>query len=255
MFATLLDTILDGSILRSPVMLAMVAFQVWMFVDAIRREEYIWAIFIFFFFTFSALLYFFLVYRQAPSATRGFELPGAGARHRIKELQAQIHHLDKAHHHAQLGDIYFRRGKLDLAEASYRAALERDPNELDAKAHLGQTLLRKGKSLEARPLLESVCALDPKHDYGHTMMAYGECLAAEGENERAISVYQKVLESYSYARARVQIAELYAASNRLNEARHEVNEALAEDAHAPAFDRKRNKHWIKQAKALKRALE
>ena len=42
------------------------------------------------------MLYFFLVYRAAPSATQGFELPGANDRRRIKQLQAQIHHLDKA---------------------------------------------------------------------------------------------------------------------------------------------------------------
>ena len=73
------------------------------------------------------MLYFFLVYRAAaPSATRGFELPGAQSRKRIKELQAQIHHLDNAYHHFQLGDVYFQRGKLAEAEKCYRAALERD---------------------------------------------------------------------------------------------------------------------------------
>ena len=61
---------------------------------------------------------------------RGFELPGAQSRKRIKELQAQIHHLDNAYHHFQLGDVYFQRGKLAEAEKCYRAALERDPTTL-----------------------------------------------------------------------------------------------------------------------------
>ncbi len=100
-------------------------------VDAIRRREWLWAVFIALFSGFSAVLYFFLVYRAAPSATQGFELPGAHHRRRIKELEAQIHHLDKAHHHSQLGDIYFQQGKLAKAEACYRAALERDAQDLD----------------------------------------------------------------------------------------------------------------------------
>ena len=143
--ASLLSDLANWQFLTNPVVLAMTAFQVWMFVDAVRREEWIWAAFIFIGFGLSALLYFFLVYRAAPSATRGFELPGAHDRRRIKELQAQIHHLDKPHHHSQLGDIYFQQGKLDKAEECYRAALERDPDDIDTRSHLGQCLLRKKK--------------------------------------------------------------------------------------------------------------
>src|SRR5690242_13846552 len=97
----------------------VLAFQIWMLIDAIRREEWVWAVCIFLFSRFSAALYFFLVYRAAPSATQGFQLPGAHDRRRIKELEAQIHHLDKAHHHLQLGDIYFQKGNLDKAEKCY----------------------------------------------------------------------------------------------------------------------------------------
>src|SRR5881394_2727441 len=151
-------------LLTNPAFLLMTAFNLWMFVDAVRREEWIWAVFIFIGFGVSALLYVLLVYRAAPSATRGFELPGAYDRRRIKELQAQIHHLDKAHHHSQLGDVYFQQGKLDQAEACYRAALERDPPDLDTRAHLGQCLLRLKRPAEARPLLESVVTEKPDHD-------------------------------------------------------------------------------------------
>src|SRR5947207_15143336 len=130
----------------------MTAFQVWMLFDAVRREEWIGALFIFIGFGLSALLYFFLVYRDSPSATRGFELPGAHDRRRIKELQAQIHHLDKPHHYFQLGDIYFQQSKLDQAEACYRSALERDSQDIDTRAHLCQCLLRLKRPAEARPL-------------------------------------------------------------------------------------------------------
>ena len=124
----------------NPLWLVFVGFAIWMLVHAIRQREWMWAVFIFVFPFLNAVLYYFLVYRQSGSTTTtsGFELPGAQSRKRIKELQAQIHHLDKAHHHSQLGDVYFQQGKLAQAEASYRAALERDPQDLDTRAHLGQ---------------------------------------------------------------------------------------------------------------------
>jgi hypothetical protein len=256
MFAALSDGLTDLSYLKyiitSPVALIGLLFQLWMFIDAIRRREWIWAVFIFAFSIISALLYFFMVYRaEGGLATRGFELPGAHSRRRINELKAQIHHLDKPHHHLALGDIYFQQGKLDLAETEYRAALERDGADRDTRSHLGQCLLRKKKPAEALPLLDSVVKEDPKHDYGYTMMALAETHMAQGHTDEAIRVWERVLQNYSYARARVQLAQLYLAKNQHDAAREQVLEVIETDPHAPAFDRKRNRVWVRRAKKLR----
>jgi hypothetical protein len=255
MFASLLTdfTILDlGG--WSVMWLVLAAFQIWMFIDAIRQREWIWAVFIWFFPGLNALLYYFFVYRAAPSATRGFELPGAHNRRRIKELQAQIHHLDKAHHHSQLGDIYFQQGKLDKAEACYRAAMERDASDLDTRAHLGQCLLRAKRAAEARPLLEGVMREKPDHEYGYTMMAMAETLTALGETDNAIQYWQHITQHHSYPRAKVQLAELYLAKNQPDVARKELQETIADDVHAPSFQRKRDRIWVWRAKGLMRKL-
>jgi hypothetical protein len=241
-------------LIRSPVSLVIFAFTVWMFVDAIRREEWIWAFFIFIGFGLSAVFYYFFVYRNTPSATRGFELPGAHDRRRIKQLQDQIYHLDKAHHHLQLGDIYFQQGKLAKAEVCYRASLERDGQDLDTRAHYGQCLLRLKRPAEARPLLEGVIAENPKHDYGHTLMALAETLTALGESDNALKIWQRVAENNSYPRAKVQLAELYLAKDQQDLARAELKEVVADDAHAPAFQRKRDRVWVRRAKGLIRRI-
>jgi len=240
--------------LNSPTALLFGLFQLWMLVDAVRRKEWVWALFLVVFPVFSSFWYFFYVYRDAPSATRGFELPGAHDRKRIKELQAQIHHLDKPHHYSQLGDIYFQRGKLDQADACYRAALERDPQDIDTRAHFGQCLLRQNKPQEARPLLEGVVAENPKHDYGHSLMALAETLGALGETEAAIATWQRVTDNHSYPRAKVQLAQLHAAKGQTDLARAEIREVIDDDPHAPAFQRKRDRVWIKRAKKLARQL-
>jgi len=255
MFASLITNLADGSVLlTSPFWLAVTVFQVWMLIDAIRQREWIWALFIVLGWGLSAVLYYLFVYRSAPSATRGFELPGAHSRRRIRELQAQIHYLDKAHHHSQLGDIYFQQGKLEKAEAGYRAALERDPQDLDTQSHLGQCLLRSKRAAEARPLLEGVIAKNPKHEYGYTMMALAETLAAVGETDAALRAWQQVTTNHSYPRAKVQLAELHLAKNQPDLARAELRDVVADDAHAPAFQRKRDRVWVAQAKSLLRKL-
>jgi hypothetical protein len=256
MFASLISDVLNPEyLIYHPWLLLVFAFQLWMFVDAVRRQEWFWAVFIFIGFGLSAVLYYFFVYRAVPSATRGFELPGAHSRRRIKELQAQIHHLDKAHHHSQLGDVYFQQGKLGEAEKSYRAAMERDAQDIDTRAHLGQCLLRQKRAAEARPLLEGVIAENPKHDYGYTMMALAETLAALGETDSALQMWRQVTAEHSYARAKVQLAGLYLAKNQPDLARTELKDVVADDVHAPAFQRKRDRVWVWRAKSLMRRLK
>ena len=239
--------------LSYPPLLLIGLFQIWMLIDAARRGEWMWFVFMLAFPGLATFWYFFYIYRGAPS-TQGFELPGAQNRRRIKELQAQIHHLDKAHHHSQLGDVYFQQGKLNQAEASYRAAMERDGEDIDTRAHLGQCLLRQKRPAEARPLLEAVIAEKPEHDYVYSQMALAETLAALGDTDAALNIWKQVTENHSYPRAKVQLAELYLARGQPDLARTELREVIADDAHAPAFQRKRDRFWIRRARSVMRKL-
>ncbi len=251
MLASLLNALGNWTLLfANPVWLLMTAFQIWMFIDAVRRREWIWAVFIFIGFGLSAVLYFFLVYREQAAGSTGFELPGAASRARVKELQAKIHHLDNAYHHFQLGDVYFQKGNFAEAEKCYRAALERDPKDIDTRAHLGQCLARLNRPAEARPLLEGVMREKPEHDYGHTMMALAETLTALGEQDNALLYWQHIVQNHSYPRAKVQLAELYAAKNQLDAARAELKDVLSDDPHAPAYQRRRDRVWIRRARSL-----
>jgi hypothetical protein len=255
MFASLIANLAAwGLLLLNPFLLLPIAFQIWMLVHAIRQREWLWVVFIFFGFTFASLLYFFLIYRAAPSSTSGFELPGAQSRKRIKELQAQIYHIGNASHHFQLGDVYFQHGKLVEAEKCYRAALALDPKDVDTRAHLGQCLLRQKRFAEARPLLEGVMHEKPDHDYGHTMMALAETLTALGETDNALQYWQHITQNHSYPRAKVQLAELYIAKNQPELARAELKDIVNDDQHAPAFQRKRDRVWVGRAKKLMRKL-
>jgi hypothetical protein len=240
--------------LRSPLMLAFLAVQVWMIVDAIRNREWVWVILMLALPGIGTLWYYFNVYGGAGSLTRGFELPGAVDRRRIKELQAQIHHLDKPHHHSQLGDIYFQQGKLDKAEVCYRAAMERDPQDIDTRAHFGQCLLRQKKPQEALPLLQGVVNEKPEHDYGYSMMALAETHMALGNTGAAIDIWQYVTQNHNYARARVQLAELLFAKGKKDEALAEAREVLNDEPHSPAYQRKRDRPWVGRARRLVRQL-
>jgi tetratricopeptide (TPR) repeat protein len=248
----MLALLFDWLAWSGPLGLLFLAFAVWMLVDAIRRGEWLWAAFIFLFAPLNAPLYYFLVYRAAAGPATGFELPGARTRARIKELEDRIHHLDNARDHAELADVRLEQGKLDLAEAGYRAALERDPDDPDVQAHYGLCLLRLGRPAEALTCLERIVRTDPAHDFGHTQMALAETYAALGRPDDALATWQQVLERHTYARARVQLAELHLARHQTDAAREVLREVVADDAHAPAFQRQRERVWVQKARALLR---
>src|SRR4051812_34491224 len=240
---------------KSPVFLLFFLFNLWMFVDAIRQREYMWAVFIFIFPLINAILYYFLVYRVSrPLNAPTFELPGAGQRRRIKELQAQIYHLDKAHHHSQLADVYFAQGKLADAEKEYLLALERDSEDVETIAHYGQCLLRLGRPKEARPVLEKVIRENADHEYGTTLMMYAETLGAVGEKDAAIQTWRRVLENHGYAQAKVNLAKLLIDQGEKESARRELQEVIADAGHGPAFQRKREKGWSKEAAKLLKTI-
>ena len=255
MFGSLLTDVLNIQyLIYDPWSLLIFAFLVWMFIDAVRRREWLWAVFILIGFGISAALYFFLVYRAGGAATGGFELPGTQSRARIQQLQAQIHNIGNAYHYFQLGDVYFQKGKFAEAEKCYRSALEREPNDIDTRAHLGQCLLRLKRPAEARPLLEAVCRENYKHDFGYSLMAYAETLTALGESEAAYGVWKNVVENHAYARAKVQFAELCLTRNQTDLARTQLNEVIKDDVHAPAFQRRRERIWVSRAKAVLRTI-
>ncbi len=250
MFAFSFQLLNPAILLTSPAFFVVGLIQLWMLVDAIRQREWFWVLVLLFAFGLGAFWYYFNVYQPSRSANRGFELPGAAQRSRIKELEAQIHHLDKAHHHFQLGDVYFRKGNFQKAEVCYRASLERDAADIDCRSHFGQCLLRQNRAAEAKPILEKVCAENPKHDYGYSMMALAETYMALGEKDAAICIWQRVLENNSYARARVQLAELYLEKGQRDLARKELQEILVDHTHLPKYQRKRDRVWVRKAKQL-----
>jgi hypothetical protein len=137
----------------SPFTLIVSAFHLWMLIHAIRNREWFWAVFILFCWGLGAIWYYLYVYRA--SATRGFELPGAQKRRRIRELQAQIHHLDKAHHHPNLGTSTFLkanspRPRLLIARPSNATRRKSTPGRIWANVCSARNA-RKKRALSWKP--------------------------------------------------------------------------------------------------------
>jgi hypothetical protein len=81
-------------------------------------------------------------------------------------------------------------------------------------------------------------------------MAYAETLTKLGQKDAALAAWKEVLENHSYARARVQLARLHLERNEPELARKELTDFLADEAYGASFQKKLDKPWTRQAKAM-----
>jgi hypothetical protein len=86
-------------------------------------------------------------------------------------------------------------------------------------------------------------------------MSWAETLAKLGRADEAVQAWRRVLEFHGYARARVQLSELYIARGENELARRELTELLADEEHAASFQRKQDKPWVNRANALLRQIK
>ncbi len=94
------------------------------------------------------------------------------------ELLAQAY----AHHGA---------GRLDEAQAGYRAVLERDPRNFDAEHLLGVVALQRARPEEALPHFERAVGINPQSAHAHNSL--GETYRRLGRGEQALASLQRAL--------------------------------------------------------------
>ena len=95
----------------------------------------------------------------------------------------------------------------------------------------------------------------PRHDYGYSMMALAETLSAVGEQTPRWKSGSTGDGNHSYPRAaRCNWPGCMCHENQPDLARVELRDALADDIHAPKYQRRRDRVWVRRAKSVARKL-
>lgn len=128
------------------------------------------------------------VYKTALEAMTAGDLAKAEAG--FKEVLAANPNIPEAHHN--LGYVYMLQNKGDEAEASFRKAIEIDPNKGDSYLAVATLLGAKGQVNEAFDLLSGVALLfgqDPKFQF-----TFGVAASNAAKDDVALAAFNKVLE-------------------------------------------------------------
>jgi tetratricopeptide (TPR) repeat protein len=82
-------------------------------------------------------------------------------------------------------------GRLDEAEAAYRAVLAREPGHIAAQHNLGVIVARRGDAAAALGIFDALLAIEPQYASAH--FNRGNALRALGRADEAVQAYRAVL--------------------------------------------------------------
>jgi tetratricopeptide (TPR) repeat protein len=127
------------------------------------------------------------------------------------------------------GSVYFQRGYMDQAEASFRIALRDDPTSAEALYGIGSVHLEKNKTADARNSFER--ALKLRASYPDTLANawnnLGLLAAREGHTEEAVRYFQEALKlNPDHRIALDNLGSAYRQSRRWDDARKTYERAL-----------------------------
>ena len=166
----------------------------------------------------------------------------------IEDLQRKIAHLDKPHHMAQLGQVYYRQGRLAKAAEWFERSLAKDSESLDTRYRLGLCRYAQGLYEPAAELLEQVHAVRPDYDYGLAYLRLAQTQHHLGNLDRAAEVYRSLLKFYpAQPEGSYHYALLLAGQADTQGARQLMQDAVFSVRHSPRFHRRRNRHWMFKA--------
>ena len=220
-------------------------FQIWMFIDCLKRKEnFLWIVIIILFGPAGAALYLFFVKLSGNSVKIKTTIKDT---EEVENLKTLIKLHSKAYHYNELGDIYLKRGDLQEAKECYEKAVKKDPSMLNAQYGLAKCLHGIGKYLEAAYLLEDLVANDRKHDYGNALFGLAESYRLSGEDDKAIKAYEDLFKAYSFFRGYYEYAMLLVKKGRLDDAIKSMRTLINNAGTLPDYKYQQEKVWIDKA--------
>ena len=221
-------------------------FQVWMFIDCLkRRENFLWILVIVLFGPVGAAFYLFFVKFSVANKVK-FKKDYKDTEE-VENLKNLIELHGKAYHNNELGEIYMERGDLDRAKGCYEKAVKEDQDMLTAQYGLSKCLHGSGKHLEAAYVLEDLIAKDRKYDYGNALFGLADSYRMAGEEDKAIKAYEDLFKAYSFFRGYYEYAMLLVKKGRLEDAIQSMRTLIKNAGSLPDYKYQQEKIWIDKA--------
>jgi len=218
-----------------------------------RRPENFWLWIIIFFGGLGAAVY--IAMEVVPDlGLMSQSMKGFSRRKRIKMLEAMILDNPSAGNYEELGDLLLEEKRYAQARECFDHALGSRTDHVDPFYRRGICAFELGDASAALSDFERVIKTDPKYDFSRAQLFYARSLAAAGRNDDATPAFERLLNATSSTEALLCTAEFFAAQKRTQEAKELLERVLARRATMPAYQQRRERPWLRRAKALLRSI-
>lgn len=219
-----------------------------------KRPEAFWLFIIIIGGIIGALAYF-LIEGLPDLANLQRTMRGPGRRKRINVLRILVIQNPSAGNYEELGELLLDDKRYREAREAFDRALSVRTDSIDPFYRRGIAEFELRDDEAAVTDLRRVTAADWKYDFSRAASLLGQSLARLGRTEEAMAVFERVAQSATGAEPLVSAAQFFADHGRAPEALEIAREIAMRDATMPRYQKRRDRPWLRQAKALERSLQ
>jgi len=232
---------------------ALLAFKIWMLVDAIRRRAPFYWYLVIAFLPFGDFIYLAMVKLPAGNLQPSGQplaapLPVLGPS--LDELGRRAHETPSELNKLAYADAL--AAELRPAEAAdrYRDVLRQAPDSKEALHGLARSLLALGRPAEAVEELAHLMDLEPTFRDYSAALDYAEALWQAGQQDDAIGLLTGLVSVSKRINHRMALAHYLKERGDSATAKNELDQALRDFASQPDFVQRRDRRWADRARKL-----
>jgi hypothetical protein len=219
-------------------------------VDFIRRRpDMYWLFIILLMPTIGPILYIALEMLPSLKANRG-EIAWLERRRRLNRLQVEVRENPSPGNLEEIGMLYLDAGDYARAKDAYDRALAQRTDSIDTFYRRALCEVALEQFAEAERDLERVIRKEGNYDFGRALGLYAHCLAKTGDVQRAQIAFEEAAKINTTSEFMVRYAEFLNSQGRREEARQWAQRVLDKRPLMPAYQRRRERPWLRRAAQL-----
>src|SRR5258706_178023 len=182
-------------------------------------------------------------------------LRGPARRKRVHVLRALVIENPSAGNYEELGELLLEEKRYREARDAFDRALSVRTDSIDPFYRRGIAEFELREDEAAVTDFRRVTAADWKYDFSRAASLLGQALARLGRTDEAMAVFDRIAQSATGAEPLVSAAQFFANHGRQAEALEIASDIAVRDATMPAYQKRRDRGWLRKARALERSLK
>lgn len=235
----------------------VIAFSLWMLIDAVQRRAPIYWVLLIVFFPAGSFVYFFAVKFKdyKPRLGKLFARVTPRSTLSIDELMARYEASPTQANQLALAAAFYDAERLDQAAALFHDVLDRQPAEPDALWGLARVRRSQASQAESLRLYERLIEQNPRHGELAAALEYAEALWDAGQTKRCLEILEDIANESKRLNHRLAYAHYLVQSGDKAKAKNVLQRALHDHEVNPSWLKQKERQWASAAADLLRKLD